>query len=151
MKYVIVDVDGTVALHVRPDGTLIRGHHEYGRVSEDVPNEPVIELVRALKHFGHRVIFVSGRMDRDDVRLDTEDWIEKHVFPSGDFTLLMRENDDYRPDDVIKEEIFNFEILPTVSHSNDILLAIDDRPRVIRMWERLGIYVIDVQPLSGEF
>lgn len=151
MKYVIVDIDGTVALHKMPDGTLLRGHHEYDRVGDDVPNEPVIELVRALT-FTHSILWVSGRPER--AREDTCQWLDDAMpwwVTDHSYDLFMREDGDYRADDIVKEEIFNNQILPRVQRKENILFAIDDRPRVIRMWERLGIYVIDVQPLSGEF
>lgn len=151
MKYVIVDIDGTVALHVNPDGSLIRGHHEYERVIDDMPNQPILELVRALT-FTHSILWVSGRPER--AREDTCEWLDNAMpwwVTDHSYDLYMRADGDYRPDDVVKEEIFNNQILPRVQRLDNIQFAIDDRPRVIRMWERIGIYVIDVQPLSGEF
>lgn len=149
MKYVIVDIDGTVALHVNPDGSLIRGHHEYDKVADDMPNLPVIALVKALS-LNHDLAFVSGRPGRGQVYWDTAEWLMKHVTDGDDdFAMYMRTDGDFRPDDVVKEEMFRRDVIPEMG--DDVLLAIDDRPRVIRMWERIGIYVIDVQPLSGEF
>lgn len=149
MKYVIVDIDGTVALHKMPDGSLLRGHHEYDRVGEDMPNTPIIRLVQAMDE-NHSIIFLSGRPDR--VRQQTEDWLHTHVVYYGDpITLFMRKDGDYRGDDVVKEELMVNEVEPFAGGRENILFAIDDRPRVIRKWAELGIYVIDVQPLSGEF
>lgn len=147
MSAVIVDIDGTMALHVLPDGTQLRGHHEYERVGDDVPNQPVIDLVRQLVGT-HDIVFLSGRPER--ARQDTLDWLDKAMpwwVADHDDRLFMREDGDFRADDVVKEEIFlNLNLDP-----KHILFALDDRPRVLRKWRELGIYAIDVQPFSGEF
>jgi hypothetical protein len=51
----------------------------------------------------------------------------------------MREDGDHRPDDEVKEDILN-----THFDKGRIELVIDDRPRVIRMWQRHGLKVLDV-------
>ena len=45
----------------------------------------------------------------------------------------MRENGDYRSDDIVKQEI-----LDLCFDKDNIELVIDDRPRVVRMWESNG-------------
>lgn len=149
---VIVDIDGTVALHVLPDGRLTRHHHHYRAVGWDMPNPPVIDTVRALHAAGHQIIFCSGRPIRDqhgfDVGAATYGWLVEHV---GEWALsrplFMRRQDDRRPDDLIKAEIYEHFIRDRF----DVRLALDDRPRVIRMWLALGFTVLDVAPDSGEF
>lgn len=147
MSTIIVDIDGTVALHVLPDGTQLRGHHEYEQVLRDQPNWPVISLVKGLFWDGNNLLFVSGRPER--ARQDTIEWLSNY-FPMGAYhnRLHMRADGDHRADDVVKEEIFLN--LPEYTRAS-ISLAIDDRPRVLRKWRELGIYAIDVQPFSGEF
>lgn len=149
---VIVDIDGTVALHVLPDGRLTRHHHHYRAVGWDLPNPPVISTVRALHAAGHQIIFCSGRPVRDehgyDVGAATYAWLAEHV---GEWTLgaplFMRAHNDHRSDDVIKAEIYE----QFIRGHYDVHLALDDRPRVIRMWRSLGLSVFDVAPDSGEF
>lgn len=149
---VIVDIDGTVALHVLPDGRLLRDHHHYRAVAWDLPNAPVIGVVRALHTAGHQIVFCSGRPILDehgyDVGAATYAWLVEHV---GEWTracpLYMRARGDRRPDDVIKHEIYE----TFIRGDYDVVLVLDDRPRVIRAWQALGIPVFDVAPNSGEF
>lgn len=151
-RAVIVDIDGTMALHVLPDGRLTRRHHHYRAVAWDLPNQPVIDTVTALHEAGHQIVFCSGRPILDDggynVGAATYPWLAEHV---GEWTLgaplFMRAQGDWRPDDLIKAEIYE----RFIRGRYDVRLALDDRPRVIRMWLSLGLSVFDVAPCSGEF
>jgi hypothetical protein len=148
----IVDIDGTLALHVLSDGTLLRPHHEYRAVAWDLPHQPVIDTVNALRAAGWQILFCSGRPVRDrhgyDIGAATYTWLARHV---GQWTLssplFMRAATDMRPDDLVKAEIYE----RFIRGRYEVSLAIDDRPRVIRMWLALGLSVFDVAPGSGEF
>src|SRR5579862_2512439 len=119
VKAFICDIDGTVANH---DG--IRGHYEYDRVSRDTPHLHVINMVEAVleKYASWRALFVSGRMDMNtgQVRTDTVDWLKKYFSASvmDDAWLFMRQEflpggkPDYRPDYIVKEEIYHRDIEP---------------------------------------
>jgi hypothetical protein len=50
----------------------------------------------------------------------------------------MRRGGDHRPDDMVKEEILA--LLP----KERIVKVIDDRPRVIAMWKKHGLDVMEV-------
>lgn len=149
-KAVIVDIDGTVASHHLPDGTLIRDHHEYRVVIWDLPKPDVIDTVFALRDAGYAIVFCSGRPDIDDsfynVRRATAHWLAQHL---GEWALscplLMRAQGDGRPDDVVKREIYEQQIEPIY----DVRLALDDRDRVVAMWRALGIICLQVAP--GDF
>ena len=53
----------------------------------------------------------------------------------------MRKSGDNRADDILKkEEIYHEHI----EGKFNILTVFDDRPRVIRMWKKLGLMVCDV-------
>ncbi|MFJ6138906.1 hypothetical protein [Kitasatospora sp. NPDC092286] len=100
-RAVIVDIDGMAAKHVLPDGTLLRGHHDYSLVVRDLPNPPVIDTVNALWNAGHQIIFCSGRPERDDrgysVRAATRRWLGRHLGEwADDSLLLMRGQGDRR-------------------------------------------------------
>jgi hypothetical protein len=120
MKSFICDIDGTIA--IRGD----RGPFEYERVLEDVPNKPVVELVRSLLKDKWVVIFVSGREDicRDDTFLYLSQLFE------NSFELYMRKRGDYRSDAEVKSEIFVQMIKPFHSPS----FVLDDRDKTVRMW-----------------
>src|SRR5699024_3291866 len=123
-QVVVVDIDGTLALHVD------RSPYDYTRVSTDAPNEPIVQLVRSLKD-DYRIVYVSGR--KDSCREDTVAWLEKHVDVDGD--LLMRRADDDRPDYIVKNEIYDECIIPNCN----IAFAIDDRDQVVRHVRNRGI------------
>lgn len=129
MKTVIVDIDGTVALHPN------RGHHDYHLVSTDIPNLPVCDLVRNLVG-RYVIIYVSGRPL--SCREDTENWIMNNSLPLG--PLYMRRTGDYRPDNIVKKEIYDNHI----AGRYDIAFALDDRDRVVSMWRELGITCLQV-------
>lgn len=148
----VVDIDGTVALHRLPDGRLLRDHHAYRLVAWDLPNEPIIAVVRALRTAGVEPLFCSGRPEFDDsgysVRRATEEWLAEHLGEwARDRPLLMCSQHDRRPDDEVKLEIYE----RCIHGRYDVRLVLDDRPRVIRMWLALGLPVVDVAPGSGEF
>lgn len=132
VKYVIVDVDGTVAL--RGD----RSPFDWDRVSEDLPNLPVIEVVKAMAAAGYALVFVSGRMGQ--CRELTAEWIKRHVGEENVF-LLMRQDDDYRSDDIVKREIYETKIFPFHGRPAAVF---DDRNSVVAMWRSLGLLCLHV-------
>lgn len=134
---IIIDVDGTVAL------MHSRGPFEWGRVSEDRPNWPVITVVNAVIEQGHVPLFCSGR---DEVCRDaTSRWLMTYLKTGYPAHLAMRPKDDYRPDDQIKLEIFDRDI----RHHYHVVAAFDDRNRVVDLWRKLGITCLQVAP--GDF
>ena len=133
---VIVDIDGTVALM---NGK--RGPFEWHKVDLDDKHQPIIEMVKGLRAAGHYVLFTSGRSD--ECRQLTLKWLGE-AFPEfvefRDFTLLMRKAADQRKDTIVKREIFDEFILSFYK----IVVVLDDRPSVCRMWRDLGLNVVQV-------
>lgn len=127
---IIVDIDGTVALHGDE-----RGHYDYDKVSDDLPNANVIRMVMAL-HRDHEIIFLSGREDR--CREDTERWLIRHIMLDG--PLFMRKTGDHRPDYIIKQELFDEHIRPNYW----VRAALDDRDQVVKMYREMGLTVLQV-------
>jgi predicted kinase len=128
---VMVDIDGTVALH----GT--RDPYDESRVGEDQPNLPVIEAVREAHAAGRRVIFLSGR--HDTCRPATATWLTEHVGIAYE-GLFMRPADDDRPDWQVKRELFDRHIRACYN----VRRVYDDRNQVVRMWRSLGLTVFQV-------
>lgn len=86
---------------------------------------------------------VSGRMEGDRGsktfrKLLMWQWIHKHKLPID--LLFMRLAGDQRKDSIVKEEILVNKILPYYN----VVMAIDDRPTVIEVWRKFGIYTIQV-------
>lgn len=131
----ICDIDGTLA--VMGD----RSPFDWQRVGEDTPNKPVVHLVESLLLAGDRVVFMSGRMEQ--CRRQTEIWLCANIsgvfIPDGQ-QLFMRPDEDYRPDAVVKRELYEKYVKPDY----DIVGVIDDRNSVVRMWRDLGLTCLQV-------
>lgn len=119
-------------------------------IENDPPITPIIELIaRVLDNTGAEygeddgldVIIVSGR-SLDEGGTGTEKWIEKNLpFPVKH--LFMRNAQDYRADDIVKQEILD--LLP----KERIKWVFDDRQRVVDMWRRNGLTCLQVA--DGQF
>lgn len=133
---VLVDLDGTTALRDVADPD-VREPFEFERVGEDLPNEPVITVVRALAAAGHPIVYISGRSDR--CARQTGVWIAEHIRVPG-VELLMRTEGDHRPDTIVKQEIYERRIEPRY----EVTAVLDDRAAVVRMWRALGLTVLQV-------
>lgn len=125
----LCDLDGTLS--------IINGRKPYdGHLCEtDICNEPLADVLSAIKNSGCSVVLLSGRMEK--ARRATEAWLSEHDIDYD--VLIMRNDDDYRADDVVKEELFRDHVEPNYN----VMAVFDDRPRVIRMWRRLGLMVFD--------
>lgn len=149
----IIDLDGTLCnidnrLHFVKDKdvdseTTIKKDWKnfFKNIPNDVPNKWCQSIIWQYNKSSSDIILCSGRPD--DYKRITEDWLEKwHI----DWTkLFMRQRGDYRRDDIIKEVILDFEILPRYN----ILFAIDDRQSIVDLWRRRGIVALQCQP--GDF
>lgn len=139
-KEIIVDIDGTLAdISHRKHFVLSepkKWKEFFELCGEDKPRDDVYAKVMEMK-FEHDadIILVSGRPE--EYRKTTEEWLDKHSIQYT--TLIMRPSGDSRPDTVIKENILN-----KFFKKENIVMAFDDRPRIIRMWESHGIKVEDV-------
>ncbi len=141
----LVDIDGTVAL--KGD----RARFDESKVIVDLPNRPVIDVVRSLMKAGHQVVFMSGRQEYS--RVPTYTWLNENVsmatcFPStegGWHDIHMRATGDSRKDYIVKRELYDKHIR---GHFN-VLGVFDDRQQVVDMWRGLGLTVFQVAP--GDF
>ena len=132
-RAVIADVDGTLALM---DG---RSPYDWDKVDTDLPNKPVIHMLRSclLSEYSDCELFIlSGR---DSVcREKTEIWLDRHL--SIKHTLLMRPMKDTRDDAIIKSEMFDMHI----DNKYDVQFVVDDRQKVVDMWRERGLTVFQV-------
>ncbi len=138
---IIVDIDGTVAIHGDE-----RGHYDYDKISTDTPNQAVIDLVCTMSEDMDdptRVIFLSGREDR--CMDETKTWLDRYVGSAYWDELFMRKTGDHRPDYIIKQELFDAHIRPDYC----VWLVLDDRDQVVKMWREMGLTCLQVAP--GDF
>ena len=133
---VIVDVDGTLcdvrdALHLLPN---LDRFHEATRTCP--PTAHVIEWCEQQVAAGHQLVIVTARMYRHETL--TREWLGEHLAHLPYIGPLMRGDTDRRGDDEVKREILR---IISDDYGLDVVAAIDDRPRVIRLWQSLGIPV----------
>jgi predicted kinase len=135
---VMVDIDGTVALHGD------RNPYDTSRYHEDTPNAPVVAIVQNAATLGHRIVFCSGRSE--EFRAVTEEWLNRHVLlRSSGWELHMRPAGDVRNDAVVKLELFDQHVRSRFR----VAYVLDDRDRVVRAWRSIGLTVLQVA--DGDF
>ncbi len=133
----MVDIDGTLAI------AGDRSPFDWHRVGEDLPNLPVIKAV--WQHAQHTpIIILSGR--KECCRVETTHWLKQHL--NFDYVALyMRSDGDDRGDDIVKQEIYQ----QNIANKYNVIGIYDDRPRVCRMWRKLGLPVFQVTDPDIEF
>ncbi|WP_250536651.1 hypothetical protein [Caballeronia sp. AZ10_KS36] len=143
---VLFDLDGTIGLIQH------RVHHISGKrrnwpaffaaCGDDLPNVPVIETLHT--HAArHRIWIASGRSD--EVRAETEAWLDLYVGMQHIDTLLMRRAGDRQADDRLKRGWLHNGSIPR----ERVLCVYDDRQRVVDMWRSEGLACFQVAP--GDF
>lgn len=135
-RVIICDIDGTLAK--RRD----RGPYEFDRVGEDALNERVAWFLDgAFKSGGVPVVLLSGRSE--ECRDITVRWLNN--FNVDHDHLFMRPAGDRRSDDIVKLELLQENVLPTM----DPWLVLDDRNRCVMLWRRIGLECWQVD--DGDF
>jgi hypothetical protein len=93
--------------------------------------------------FKCQTIIMSGR---DSIcRNDTEQWLKENGIHFDH--LYMRSEGDMRKDSIVKLELFENHIRGKFK----VLAVFDDRPQVVREWNRLGLKVIACADQMKEF
>jgi len=144
-RAIIVDIDGTVAVHTDPvTGDPLRSHYDETMLHVDLPNPNVLRVVWAMQSQGYDVIFVSGRGQLESSWEATAAWLAEH-FRRPYQGLFLRQVGDKRIDWQVKAEIFDKHI----RHDYDVVAVFDDRDQVVNMWRHIGLTVLQVA--SGNF
>lgn len=139
-KAVICDLDGTVAWMQN------RSPYDGTKVDADKCDPMLQTLLHAISMSSLHcieVIFVSGREGTAECQEKTLNWLQKHF--SFDFTILMRKEKDYRPDEVVKKEIYE----QYIKDQYDVMCVFDDRQKVVDMWREQGLLCCQVA--KGDF
>jgi len=132
----IVDLDGTLAIRQS------RNPYDFSAADNDLPDDCIVHLVRALSQSGWEIIVVTGREEK--FRSLTERWLFAHLGIHG--KLFMRCDGDYRPDTTIKREIYE----TSIRDRFNVQIVLDDRRRVVEMWRNeLGLRCLQVR--DGDF
>lgn len=145
LKWVVFDVDGTLSNdahrnHIaRTKPTNWDLYHE--RCVGDVPYEPIVELLRAMRAFHYRIALCTGRPDT--YRKVTEDWMDTWGIAYD--KLLMRPRDNHVRDFTMKPDL----ILTAKLYPEDVLFIVEDRTRMVEAWRDLGYTCLQVR--EGNF
>jgi FMN phosphatase YigB (HAD superfamily) len=141
---VVFDLDGTLAdcEHRRHyfDQTPCDWESFHREAYRDEPIAPMVDLFDKFLGLGDTVLICTGRPLFPHPRGETTQlWLEKHrIFPTE---VFHRDTGDYRPDDVIKQEMLA-KIIEKYGSIPDIVF--EDRKRVVDMWRRNGIFCCQV-------
>jgi len=145
---VIVDIDGTLAMVGDRIKYLQQPKKDwdkfYEACYEDKPIPEIIDLVQRLSDAKYEIIYVTGR--RESVRKKTLDWFTNKTYlwvKNSD--LLMRKDNDYRSDTVIKPELLKEKGV----NFKQIAFVLEDRNSVVKMWRELGVKCLQVA--EGDF
>jgi len=148
---VVFDIDGTLA-NIEHRLDYVRSKPKNWKafdagIPNDKVNEPVAMVFKTLAESAwiSDIVLASGRSER--VRQATEDWLYANNFTAWQ-KLYMRKADDFRSDDIVKQEILD-EIIRDYGKKPDMVF--DDRPRVVRMWRDNGIFVFNVYQGEEDF
>ncbi len=123
---IIVDIDGTMA---KMNGK--RGPYDTHLYHVDDVEPNLRDIVDRLSRTGLYVLVTSGRSE--DFRDATEQWLEQHDVEYDE--LIMRKSGDTRNDSIVKHDLYHKYIAPNYH----VLMAYDDRDRVVQMWREIGI------------
>jgi phosphoglycolate phosphatase-like HAD superfamily hydrolase len=148
----IFDVDGTLANvdsilhHVQNINDVEEFKKDFNKFhGESInvpPHQEVVDMVWNTIDSGKSdIIVVTAR--REEWRAHTSYWLRKNNIPHH--ALFMRGNKDYRPDYEVK-----LDILAHINLFWDVVHAVDDNPKVIKLWEENGISTTKIGNWDGE-
>ncbi|WP_440121585.1 phosphatase domain-containing protein [Tenacibaculum sp. Ill] len=135
-KAIICDLDGTLSLIHN------RSPFDGSRCEQDLPNVPIVNLVKNYQQLGYKILLLSGREAK--YQPETESWLKKHEIAYD--ALWMRKSRDNRKDAIIKEEVFKRKI----EHKYFIEFILDDRNQVVDLW-RKELKLPCLQVFYGDF
>lgn len=137
-KAILFDLDGTAAKHVA------RSPYDYSRVKTDAVHPHIRTMINGYFDSGYSVFGFSGRPDINNVRKDTEEWLDENGFHYH--KLYMRPADQLTVNDAdVKQFLFD----TYIRNNYDVEVMLDDRNRVVRRMRKLGVNVLQVA--DGDF
>ncbi len=139
LKAVVVDIDGTLSdSRAREHLAQNKEWDKFHAACElDPPFHDVAGVLRRLDG-AYTLVGCTGRPETQ--RNKTRGWLRRHKIPL-DYLLMRREN-DYRPDNTIKPELV-FDWHRSVctndqSVTEHVSFVLEDRDKVVQRWRELG-------------
>tara|TARA_Y100001970_G_C14244439_1_gene867066 strand:+ start:3781 stop:4191 length:411 start_codon:yes stop_codon:yes gene_type:complete len=134
-KAIICDLDKTLAL-------LNRDPFDTDKCHTDEVNHPIKNIVNNFHDNGYDILILSGRKNKYKEKSIT--WLNNNNI---NYTCIyLRDDKDYRPDDVLKKEIY----MKHIEDNWDIEFILDDRDKVVKMW-RTELNLTCLQVNYGDF
>ena len=139
-RVAIFDVDGTL-MDINHRRKYVVGEKKdwksfFDYMEFDTINDHVFHMAHALQSDGYVIIVCSGRNEKH--RKITEKQLAfGKLKPQA---LMMRGDDDYRPDYEVKQEM----LAQMREEGLDPKISVDDRPSVVKMWREEGLTCFDV-------
>lgn len=143
MKYIVVDIDGTMTMPGSDRLKYIQGKVKdwetyYSKCGEDEPSIHIVALVKAMMK-DYKIVYCTGRRDKE--RQLTLDWLSKYTGQDPkDIILLMRDNGDFRKDHVVKPQMLVFNKI----YPENTLFVLDDRKSVVDALRERNFKVLQV-------
>ena len=172
---IIFDIDGTL-MDIEHRRHFVSGSKKdwksfVANIKYDIPNEPVASVMCDLNIDNNAIFFLTGRSEAQReltinqiercgyehqnqcADLRPKDDYERLYYSGGhyDQILLMRPDDDYRPDAELKSELFTKLdlVYSDTKIISDTTIIFDDRQSVVDMWRARGLTCFQVA--EGDF
>lgn len=143
-KCLIVDLDGTIANCSHRLGFIKTKPKNWNAFLKGIPNDSVyfdvVDTVLALSRYKNYPIFlVTGRPT--STREITEKWLFDEIYKCKFYQkLLMRKENDYRPDYVVKLDILN----QLRDEGYNPVVVFEDKDSCVKMYREEGLRVFQV-------
>mgnify|MGYP001580091179 CR=1 FL=1 len=164
---IIFDIDGTL-MDINHRRHFVEGVTKdwksfVANIKYDIPNPPVADVMRNLNNYDNNIYFLTGRNEsersitieqikdcgyehQNQGDLKPKDDYERLYYSGGhyDEILLMRPDDDYRPDAELKSDLYD-----SINILHEDTIIFDDRQSVVDMWRARGLTCFQVA--EGDF
>lgn len=147
-RYVIFDIDGTLSdpSH-RLNFALMK---EWDKFNEEAQNDPVIvkmaDLMRILS-LSTDIILLTGRNEK--YRYVTQEWLSDAELDASYEELIMRADNDFRPDYEVKIELLEKRFGGKEGVLKNVWFVVDDRDQVVEAFRNYGLTAL--QPANGGY
>jgi hypothetical protein len=143
---IIVDIDGTIS-RPAPERMQHFGVDWNAFYSHDFNDQPIPEMVELVKSLSKRytLVFCTSRSER--CRIKTLNWFDRQGIPYDNKRLLMRDDKDERPAEVVKLDL----LADAGIRVSRIAFALEDDLAVTKEYLQAGIPVLLSlpEPLRG--
>lgn len=141
------DMDGTLAnvdsiLHYVRKDSRYKDFDSFHRSSYfSPPNQNVVDILFEAADKGFTIIIATGRNEK--YRDVTQAWLDEHNIPYDN--IFMRPEDDFSPDTVIKNNIFQ-----QINQHYHMVHFVDDRTDIAKVWEDNGVSTSLITPETDD-